>query len=208
MSELIKRLRGAYNPSVDCRYTASEIQIRCDRGGCLCRNEDIDAACDALEQAEARYRKLAASLSYEKEGRTISPAARIEQLEAALEKYGQHLSECTEKPLFCDCGLLTVRRSAGDSAPCDHDWYKWFVKDDAGNAVWNGDISCPKCGTRDRVRDGSSEPGTDFREARGALSVPDQVCAGCDGTGGPDHNCAGCGGTGIHKSQTVEDSGS
>lgn len=42
---------------------------------------------DALEQAQERYRKLASALSYEKEGRTINVAERIEQLEAALKTY-------------------------------------------------------------------------------------------------------------------------
>ena len=41
---------------------------------------------DALKQAQERYRKLAASLSYEKEGRTISPAAYIEQAQARIDE--------------------------------------------------------------------------------------------------------------------------
>ena len=49
-----------------------------------CRDAQVEEARVALELAQERYRKLAASLSYEKEGKTISPAARIEQLEADI----------------------------------------------------------------------------------------------------------------------------
>ena len=70
----------------------------------------------ALEQAQ---QEIDASAEVRKSlSRSIDMRdKRIEQLEAALEKYGEHLPECTKKQLFCDCGLLTVRRSAGDSEP-------------------------------------------------------------------------------------------
>lgn len=54
---------------------------------------DIDELIRAPEQAEAKYRKLANALSYEKEGRTINAAKYIEQLEAALKDARQRLHQ-------------------------------------------------------------------------------------------------------------------
>lgn len=117
MSELIKRLRGTYNASVDCRYTASEIMIRCDRGGCKCRDEDIETACVALEQAERLEREAFGAGLIAATNQFISvfdKAKDIDPQQAWLDYRGVSAGD-SEPPAEHTCSLCgVVKPTAGD----------------------------------------------------------------------------------------------